>query len=344
MEQVSWNDEEWRGAWDPFVRLAYQFGMMLGVDEFHQEQGYHVTKHRLSQRLFVGWGLVWGGKVEAKVTGSEEKLTVNPLYALDELGRELWLKEPCTLDLKQWAEQNAVGDGMPVYLCLAYRACSVSPVPAIAAPCDDSASPTMPSRAMETAECSLMLDPPPAPLDISDGPQPAPGTAQSARFATLVELIRNDAARPMLLGSLVRTTDGGGQHVWTFTQEPGLPLVPMVGGAAFRVTEVSISGLALKVTFSAPPLYAPITAFRMDEMVAPAADPVRLVDETKLPAPEGDGKVLSIPLKSAPVAGKLYRISVAGTGPTPVLADSPHGPVALQHGKDFVRFLKPSSP
>jgi hypothetical protein len=345
MEQVAWNHEEWKGAWDPFVRLAYQFGMMLGVDEFQQEQGYHLTKRRLSLRLFVGYGLVWGGAVSARVNGDATTLTVSPLLALDELGRELWLKGPCTLDLAQWSEENGLGDGTPAYLTVRYRPCSAAPVPAVAAACDESALPTMPSRVLEDAECELRLDAPEPPLDLAGNASPMQGDTQSSRFATLVDLIRNDVSRPLLLGTLVRSTGSDGAHQWSFTSNPLLPQLRMAAGpAAFRVIRAQVAGDRLEVQFTLPLLSAPTSAFRVDELKASkeqAAQPSSVVDESKRPELAGDRKSLEVFLKKRIDPGTAYRLFIAGTGATPVLADAPEGPVALNDGADFVQFIKP---
>ena len=86
-----------------------------------------------------------GGEITLKAW-LHRHLGVPPFFAIDELGRELWSKEPCTIDLDAWAAETGVADGQPVYVTVAYRSCCVAPVPAVAAPCDDAASPTMPSR------------------------------------------------------------------------------------------------------------------------------------------------------------------------------------------------------
>src|SRR5947209_3864111 len=145
------SNDDWKGDWDPFVRLYYQFGMLMGVDEFTQEQGFHLTKHRLGNRMFVGYGMQWG--IDYAVNDAQGQLTVGPLFALDDLGRELWVKNACAIDLAQWLNDNGipVGGSATVYVTVDFNACSVAPVPAIASPCDDAASPTMPSRLLESA-------------------------------------------------------------------------------------------------------------------------------------------------------------------------------------------------
>src|SRR4051812_28963706 len=128
MDQGCCTDMAWKGNWDPFVRVCYQFGMLLGQDEFDTELGYLLTKHRLSQRLFVGYGVVWGGSFTVdEVAGT---LTVAPLFALDELGRELYVPNPCTVDLVQWLGDNDVGVGTQLWVAVGYKSCCVAPVPA----------------------------------------------------------------------------------------------------------------------------------------------------------------------------------------------------------------------
>lgn len=232
MNQGGCTDLEWRGVWSPFVRVSYQFGMLLGVDELNQELGYHLCKHRLSQRLFVGYGLVWGAPGYS-VDATSHTLTIGPLFALDELGRELWVKGPCTIDLAQWLADNSVAPGTTIHVTIAYRACSAAPVPAVAAPCDNAASPTMPSRVIETAVGQLSIDAPPPPLDLATKAAPPDRSSQASRFATLVRLISEDADRPLLLGTIEPgATDPTTRKPSKYTSTPnaGLPRLPMVGG------------------------------------------------------------------------------------------------------------------
>jgi hypothetical protein len=337
-------DQEWKGNWDPFVRLCFQFGMLLGVDEFQQDLGYHVCKHRLAQRLFDGWGLVWGTGIVDPIdfdpdpAEEDATLTVGPLYAIDELGRELWIKQPCTIDLFRWATENALADDTPVYVTVAYRACCVAPVPAVAAPCDDSASATMPSRVLESVECELSLDPPDDPIDLSDLAPTADDTLP-VRFQTLVDLIRNDARRPVLLGTVTRQTLAGGDLAWTVTANPALPRLTARAGAALRVLDAAIVADELRVTFSRAPSYAVAGAFQVYQLAG--ATLTELVTGASTVTPDAtDPRTLIITLDpGAPTDG--YRIEIAGTGPNAVLFTTPAGPVPLSEGRNYTRWGMP---
>jgi hypothetical protein len=362
---------EWKGNWDPFVRLCYQFGMLLGVDEFGQEQGYHLSKHRLSQRLFVGYGLVWGGQVHVDLDGDGKAiLTIEPFFALDELGRELWSKEPCRIDLDQWAEENGVGDDAPVYVTVGYRSCCVAPVPAVAAPCDDAASPTMPSRAIEAVECALELEAPPAPIDLGPGTDAA-GNDQAARFAILVALIREDAPRPLVLAAFTRGVTEGG-HEWNPISGATPPTLPARGTGEMRVVSARVDGDQLAVEFSLAPVFAPVAAFHVErarlispvppdrERVRPPIDDGGRRPPPPLPTsgggigqldelvdPDGgvaidspDGKRVRLRLRETPEAGDAYRIRIEGTGANGVLALGDQGLLPLGGGADFTLYVR----
>jgi hypothetical protein len=228
--------------------------MLLGVDEFQQEQGFHVCKHRLELRLRVGHGLQWGR--DFAVDDVKGTVAVGPFYAVDELGRELWVRNACTIDLAQWLTDSGVKDGATVYVVADYQPCSVAPVPAVAAPCDDAIAPTMPSRLLETATVSLVLDRPVDPIDFSSGAWPGPAPADVAlRFESLVQLIRDDESRPLLLGSFKSKVATGvaGKKTVTTNQVTAPPGAPLPRFAAFHV-------VAIDPILAPEPLTTPVTA------------------------------------------------------------------------------------
>lgn len=90
-------------AAEPFTALAYNFGMLLGVDDFEVEQGYHRGKHRLHGAWLHGAGVVWGFDV---VTSKAGEIKVGPGLALDAAGRELHVDDFQCARLLDWYDAH----------------------------------------------------------------------------------------------------------------------------------------------------------------------------------------------------------------------------------------------
>lgn len=156
---------------DPFHAVRYQFGMLLGVEDFEAAQAYPRGKVRLHNAWLHGEGVVWGFGVEAH--GGE--LRVTPGLALDAAGHELHLDQTACLDVASWYElhkddpafQPAEGEVPPVnagpdllvrgaHVALRFRACLTRPVPSLSEPCEGASTGVAPSRAFETVELRLV--------------------------------------------------------------------------------------------------------------------------------------------------------------------------------------------
>ncbi len=79
----------------PDVRVAYEEGLVLGVDEFVQEQRYHLEKDYLHNRSLHGYGTVYGLAVNIAKSQSEaepdKKLPKQTTVTFEE-GETVWLK------------------------------------------------------------------------------------------------------------------------------------------------------------------------------------------------------------------------------------------------------------
>jgi hypothetical protein len=151
---------------DPFTALRFHFGMLLGVDDFEVEQGFHHGKQRLHNAWLHRDGVVWGLGVEVK----EGEVRVEAGLALDGAGRELHLDDPACVSITAWYEQHAADVGGPdeggdvefdAYVIARYATCPMRPVPALAEPCAGSTSETAYSRTYETVDLRLVPGPPP---------------------------------------------------------------------------------------------------------------------------------------------------------------------------------------
>lgn len=156
---------------DPFTALRFHFGMLLGVDDFEVEQGFHHGKQRLHNAWLHRDGVVWGLAVDANKDGNGE-IRVFPGLALDGAGRELHLDDPACLSVTAWYKQHAADVGVApdeggsvqfdAYVIARYATCPMRPVPALAEPCSGMSSETAYSRTFETVDIRLVPGPPPA--------------------------------------------------------------------------------------------------------------------------------------------------------------------------------------
>jgi hypothetical protein len=78
-------------------RVRYFDGMVLGVNDFEQEQTYCRTKARRHNRLLHGWGIVTGLEV-TPLGSSGGQVSVAPGYALDPCGNEIIIGAPAIVD------------------------------------------------------------------------------------------------------------------------------------------------------------------------------------------------------------------------------------------------------
>jgi hypothetical protein len=160
------------GVLSPDLRVNYEFGLVLGVDEFKQEQMYFLEKDYLHNRALHGYGTVYGLKVEATRPADEAKdvlITVEPGLGIDQCGRYILLRNAQCARLKAWLKkqpsnvvaqhQDASGD-MHLYVVASYDECLEALVPIPGAPCSSSESTSAPSRIRDSFNLELRWEPP----------------------------------------------------------------------------------------------------------------------------------------------------------------------------------------
>ena len=311
----------------------YHFGMLLGVDDFRAEQGFHVGKMRRHQRLLHGSGVVSGYEVDYKV--ADQELRVGTGFALDALGRDLVLEVPQCVSLPLWwlahrgdeafddlATPDDATLDLDVVAC--YGCCLGNPVPAIAEPCAGSAADIAYSRICETVLLRLVRTP--------AAPPAAPSGDDDDELASCLTLARLRGVRLKLEPDgwkvTLGTLDLGVRQVLLATSllqqlllgDPA-PLSALAGPVVLP-DGASLAGQAVTLVFSQP--LAPLSvasAFKAAEF-----DPA-LGWKPFTPAPPVyDGSDAARPkvtlaLDRAP-AGKLVRVTVAGTGNAPLLGAS----------------------
>lgn len=341
---------------NPQCTLNYHFGMLLGVDDFQAEQGFHLGRSRRHQRLLHGAGVVAGYQVLFEEAATE--LRVLPGLAVDPLGRELVLEADQCVNLVKWwlqhrgeeayADLPSLDDAtFDLDLLVCYATCLSSPVPAIAEPCAGQASDIAYSRVCETVTLKLVRAlPVPAAEVEAPALTPWPHDRLSlAEVLSTVDIARPDDTRPgelcvplaRLRGlHLLKDAQGWSAQVAGIDlgvrplllptgvlqsvllpqlMTPALPAGPLVaeGGATLSsddtVSLVFDQALALASVQPA--------AFAVSEFDAALGWRLFTIVSATYAAPT---TTVALQL-DRPVTGVLLRVSVIGTGSTPLLGD-----------------------
>ena len=160
------------GVLSPDLRVNYEFGLVLGVDEFNQEQLYFLEKDYLHNRALHGYGTVYGLKVEATRPSDDAKdvlVTVEPGLGIDQCGRPILLRNAQCARLKAWLQKQPAGvvaahgdtsGDIHIYVVASYDECLEALVPIPGAPCSSSESTTAPSRIRDSFNLELRWEPP----------------------------------------------------------------------------------------------------------------------------------------------------------------------------------------
>lgn len=201
-------DEDPARPGDPFSRLRYQYGQLLGAEDFAAEQRYHVLRERLLNATLHGYGTVRGlrvGKREETLSGAVQ-LVCAPGLAVDALGRLIHIGQEVCLDVTGLALAPFWSDLAPppgaaedartrrAYVVLSYRACLAEEVPAIAPPCSGEDAALAFSRVEDRWRLCLAAEPPPDPHPLAMDWAAAGGTGDLG--ARLLEFILGPPGAP----------------------------------------------------------------------------------------------------------------------------------------------------
>lgn len=157
---------------DPNKRVKYTTGLVMGVDEFEQEQLYFIEKNRLNNRGLHGYGTVCGLKVEIDKENAE--IVVSPGIAINPKGQEICVLSAQCANLKKWSEDyhtqikerfeeltkqrnGTPPDTISIDIMLCYRECETDNVAVCSIPCGSQEDNIIPSRIADDFELSLCL-------------------------------------------------------------------------------------------------------------------------------------------------------------------------------------------
>lgn len=155
---------------DPFKRVKYSLGMVLGVDELEQEQAYFLEANRRHTRSLHGYGTVCG----LRVTHDGSEVRVEPGLAVSPKGQTIRLpaaycaKIDDWLDVPQNRERLLEAPPLPslapetrsLYVILCYLECETDDVPVPGTPCRSEEESMAPSRVTESFDLKFSPTPP----------------------------------------------------------------------------------------------------------------------------------------------------------------------------------------
>jgi hypothetical protein len=217
------------GALGADLRVNYSLGMVLGVDEFQQEQHYFLQKEYLHNRALHGYGTVYGLQVAlSRPAGApnDVQISVAPGMAVDQWGRVVIVREAQCARLGAWLEKHPAPDVGPsgeqrVYITLRYDECLALPQPIAGQPCSGSEAQMAPSRIRDGFQIELSWS------------EPAmPAYRAGRRFARLMADVQVEPGLPPsasdedLIVAVIRELNGDGESI--FDQGgPGVAALPL---------------------------------------------------------------------------------------------------------------------
>jgi hypothetical protein len=151
---------------DPLKRVNYTYGMVLGVDEFKQEQTYFLAKNRAHNRLAHGYGTICGLHVQI-VTAPDLEVQVTCGSAINPQGQEIHVQQLMCSRINDWLNANKTAlqavfgippFELPVCVVLCYRECPTDVVPVPGEPCRTQQDAMAPSHIAESFQLKLCID------------------------------------------------------------------------------------------------------------------------------------------------------------------------------------------
>lgn len=150
-----------QGNQDCLQRVNYEFGLVLGVDEFVDEQCYFLEKEYQHNRSLHGYGTVSGLLVSAAENGDDIEVQVDTGIGIDQYGRVFVVRNKQCASLLSWLDEQGLDSGdQTIYVVARYDECETALVPIAGQPCSSSDQLTAPSRIQDNFSIELTLDPP----------------------------------------------------------------------------------------------------------------------------------------------------------------------------------------
>jgi hypothetical protein len=157
---------------DSGKHVKFNYGMVLGVDDFSQEFAYLSARDQWIVRDLVGYGTVSGLRVWLQPSADGPRVVVEPGVAATPRGELVrvalaqcaavndWLLGDAQVAWLQQRGSASSTDRIDVYVTLCYRTCETDRVPIPGEPCRDETELTAPSRVADDFGLELRFAPP----------------------------------------------------------------------------------------------------------------------------------------------------------------------------------------
>ena len=167
------------GTLSPDLRVFYQYGMVLGLDDFLQEQTHTLARSTTTtsgRSTATGPSTAWPSPTSTPAGDAQDvEVTVGPGMGVDQWGREVTVEEAQCARIGAWlAAQEEAAPGtvegylglsgeLVLYVVAAYADCPDDLVPLPGQPCSTSAQVQVPSRLRDAWDIELRWAPPAMP-------------------------------------------------------------------------------------------------------------------------------------------------------------------------------------
>jgi hypothetical protein len=154
-------------------RVHYVLGQVLGLDDFCDEQKYHMDIDRRQNRSLHGYGTVWGLAVTAEIDGDgQTQIHVSPGFAIDPAGRGIDVPSMQCANLNEWVASDhetlqVDEDGNALaYVTLCYTLCNTDEKPIAGKPCRHENDAIKATRVQDDYRLDFVATPPAQPEEV----------------------------------------------------------------------------------------------------------------------------------------------------------------------------------
>ena len=248
---------------EPLKRVAYEAGMMLGLDATRDEQSYHRRRLTRHQYWLHGYGTLAGMAVSVDPatatdadTDIDTRVVVGAGLGIDGLGREVLVHEPYCIELGEWlaaqsetdlrAGYSDADDRLWLKLTVRYADCPVAAQPVMARKLNLSTDPVQPSRTADSILLELAPElPPSTPNSYRPfGAHPAlsadrPEALTEAENQTLDNASGAEAAQLDLHARLLHAIDGEGITPASLSRDLEAGARLLLARLSLRVTDIN---------------------------------------------------------------------------------------------------------